>query len=223
MDISNLGLGRLPSKDERDHNYLISALQAVLQPTRTSRNWYANGWWGFQGNTSKCVGYSWAHWVEDGPVTQKGAAPIVPPDDIYSGAQLIDEWPGEDYDGTSVRAGAKYLQDRGVIKEYRWAFDEPTLQYAILTVGPAVIGSQWYEDMFTPDSKYIIKPTGAVVGGHAYLIDGFSSKTGLYRIKNSWSREWGKKGFAYIHKEDMAKLISEDGEVCLALENKIIL
>ena len=32
---------------------------------------------------------------------------------LYHEAQKVDEWPGEDYDGTSVRAGLDILRKRG--------------------------------------------------------------------------------------------------------------
>jgi hypothetical protein len=32
---------------------------------------------------------------------------------LYHEAQRIDEWPGEDYDGTSVRAGMDVLRTEG--------------------------------------------------------------------------------------------------------------
>lgn len=218
MSTQNVSFGRLVSEDSRDKQFLISAVIPTAAPTITSKYWYAGGWWGDQGWLPQCVGYSWAHWVEDGPVTHKGLAPIVPPDEIYFGAQKLDIWDGEDYEGTSVRAGAKYLQEKGYISEYRWAWDVDTLVDAVLTKGPVVVGTYWYKDMIRPDSKYIIRPTGQIVGGHAYLVNGVNTKTKLFRIKNSWGRNWGKKGHAYISFEDMAKLIRDAGEICLAIE-----
>lgn len=216
-NIPNLGLGRKPSEDERDNKFLIKAI-LPKKITITSRYWYANGWWGDQGNTPMCVGYSWAHWLEDGPVTQPGVSPIVQPSGIYSLAQKVDEWPGENYEGTSVRAGAKVLTELGFIGEYRWAWDVETLINAVLSEGPCVVGTNWYENMFYPNAKGVISISGGVAGGHAWLINGVDTKAKYFRMKNSWGREWGNKGMAKISFEDMKRLISEDGEVCLARE-----
>ena len=90
------------------------------------------GWWDFYNQPDgSCVGFSEsrakslvdrvrydAHW-------------------LYEEAQKVDEWPGEDYEGTSVRAGLEILRTRGHrrlindiqgpvrpgdgIEAYRWA------------------------------------------------------------------------------------------------------
>lgn len=216
------GLGRRALHDPRDKNFPVLAMIQAKEVLRSYRNWNANGWWGDQTNTPQCVGYSLAHMLADGPVTHKGTKPPVPPQAIYNEAQKVDEWEGENYDGTSVRAGAKWLQQKGYISEYRWAWDEPTLAKFILTTGPAVIGIYWYESMFEPDEKGLIEIDGYIAGGHAIKVDGYNDKTGLYRLKQSWGRAWGKNGFCYVHKNTMARLIAEDGEICLPIENKVI-
>jgi len=72
--------------------------------------------------------------------------------------------------------------------------------------------------MFFPNADGLIKATGEKMGGHAYLLDGINVNKKLIRIKNSWGKNWGKKGFAYISFEDMEKLILDQGEACLAIE-----
>jgi hypothetical protein len=238
----NKFLGRMFIPDVRDNKYLIknnfnliktriNSKKVVKTPSRKPqptpspspqpmlRFWNSDGWWGNQGNKPYCVGYSWAHWIEDGPVEHKGIAPIVSPELIYSQAQKLDAWPGENYDGTSVRAGAKFLKDQNMIQSYYWAFDVDTLIKAVFELGPVVVGTYWYRGMFRPDKNGIIRPTGGIIGGHAYVINGVDKNKKLFRIKNSWGKTWGKQGHAFISFNDMKKLINQNGEICIAIEN----
>ena len=215
--MTDYGLGRRPAPDERDHAYPM-ALAVPRTTTRTRRYWNASGWWGDQGRKPQCVGYAWTHWLEDGPVTHDAPVPIVDPGWLYREAQLVDEWPGEDYDGTSVRAGAKVLQAKGLVGNYLWAESLRDVELALLESGPVVVGTAWYESMFEPDRSGRISIGGGVVGGHAYLLDGVNSARRSIRLKNSWGRTWGRRGFATLSFDDLARLLAEDGEACLATE-----
>ena len=185
----------------------------------TSKYWDDNMWWGNQENTPMCVGYAWAHWVADGPVTHNGTQPPIAPTLIYQQAQLVDEWPGTNYDGTSVRGAAKYLNTAGKIGSYYWAYDVQTLINTLLQIGPVVVGTNWYYNMFYPNSNGVISIGGSLAGGHAYVINGVDTVNRLFRIKNSWGQSWGKSGHAFISFTDMTRLINENGEICLAIEN----
>lgn len=221
----NFGLGRVYSYDPRDNNYLIqnSSLYSTSS-NRTSRYWEDEQWWGNQGSTSECVAYAWIHWLEDGPIYHPPTPqPILQPNPVYREAQKIDEWPGENYNGTSVRAGAKILQQQGFIKQYLWAYDLNTLINTVLNTGPVVVGTYWYRNMFFPNRRTgIIRASGRIAGGHAYVINGVDTRRRLFRIKNSWGRSWGLNGRAFISFNDMAKLIRMRGEICLATEQSTI-
>lgn len=229
-------LGRLPAEDPQDQNYLIKPKATTEQDDialeRGFRYWWQDGWWGDQWYTPQCVAYSWTHWVEDGPVTQAAFSPnrqavfgqgkaAVNPQAMYDWCQRNDEWEGTNYDGTSVRAGAKYLKAQGFISEYRWAWDIDTLVNAVLLEGPVVVGTNWYDSMMQTDAngRLHIDFSGPVYG-HAYEINAVNRNTGWGRIKNSWGRKtWGVNGNAYIRLDDLARLIEKyNGEVCLAKE-----
>lgn len=226
MDELKSKLGRLHIPDNRDKGFLMSNTLPLTDPGITFKYWYPSGWWGDQGYTPQCVAYSWTHWLAAGPITQKksrkgGKAPY-DTTYLYNEAQKVDEWPGEDYQGTSVRAGAKILQKSGYISNYLWAWDLETTIQALLTKGPVVVGTWWLYDMFFPNSDGFITATGDKMGGHAYLLDGVNVEKQIIRIKNSWGRNWGKKGFAYISFSDMEKLILDYGEVCMASEINMV-
>lgn len=225
------GLGRLHVPDDRDGNWPMETVVA-RRVALDHRYWWTSGWWGDQGPTPRCVDYAWTAWVEDGPTTHKpkgsSTDAVRYPDrgelhpalerPIYEDAQLVDQWPGESYDGTSVRAGAKVLQSRGLIAEYRWAWDAGTVVRALLDAGPVVVGTAWHASMFHPAADGLLDVDGPVVGGHAYLLDGVHVGRQIVRVKNSWGRGWGRNGFASLRIADLDRLLRDHGEACLAIE-----
>ena len=148
--------------------------------------------------------------------------------DIYDWCQKNDEWDGEDYEGTSVHALMRFLQKNGFVESYEWATSVEELHAHLILRGPAVVGTSWYLDMFTPDREGFIRPTGSNAGGHAWLIRGsnanrtdpFTGKRGAFKMRNSWGRNWSKGGEAWVSFADMASLIEDDGEIALPIERK---
>lgn len=218
--------GRIENPDERDAFYGVSEILPPHNPFVTEKYWWDGGWWGNQGPSFHCVAYSWMHWVEDGPVVQDGIVgrtqkPLFVPGDFFHACQTRDPWPGTNYNGTSVRTGAKLLQELGVVKEYRWANSTDEMAQTLLYLGPMVVGTKWTSDMANPRPNGFITPTGSSLGGHAYFINGVDIQKKTFRIKNSWGREWGDRGYAFIKFEDFDKLLQMGGEACVAFENKL--
>jgi hypothetical protein len=153
----------------------------------------------------------------------------MPPSALYRECQLVDEWPGEDYDGTSVRALFKVLQRVGIVSEYRWAFECEAVIDHVLMHGPVVMGTSWHNDMFDPDRWGYIQPTGEIMGGHAWLIIGAArdrknpdGSKGAVRMVNSWGPNWGRQqGRAWITFEHLDHLIKDYGEACTATELRL--
>lgn len=214
-DIGRKGLGRLPAADERDFQFQMSIAAQELPEYK----YYSTGPILDQGPYPYCVGYAWRQWLSSALLKTKTGPKA---EDIYHEAQKIDEWPGEDYAGTSVRAGVKYLKSVGHISTYLWAYNVETIQSWILSgQGTVVVGTMWYNGMFTPDENGYIHPTGPEAGGHAYLLAGYSRDRDAFRVVNSWGRAWGQSGRAWISSADMATLIAQDGEAAAAVEQKV--
>lgn len=214
-------LDRLPEFDERSRNYPIRALVTEEAPLR-SRGWACPTWLD-QGQEGACVGFSWSHELCAWPVAVKGIS-----DDfargIYKEAQKSDEWPGEDYEGTSVLAGAKTVAGKGYMDEYRWAFGVDDALRALGYQGPVVVGIPWYQSMFEPRPSGLVEVTPGGGGGHAILVRGVSLKARLkgepgpmpvVRLRNSWGKSWGVDGDCYIKVEDFASLLEAEGDCCV--------
>lgn len=202
--------GRHYKADPRDRKFRLTPPTFSL---RTERSWRDTQWNGNQGSTPHCVGFAWTHLLSASPTSQ-----FVDPDGLYELAKFLDEWVGEKYEGTSVRAGAKVLQHLGFFKEYHWAKNLDDVVKQVLEVGPVVCGTNWYSGMMIPDKAKMIHPTGVVEGGHAYVITGVNQPKELFRIKQSWGLEWGQKGHCWITFTEFARLMSEQGEVCCPIE-----
>jgi hypothetical protein len=206
------GLGRLPQFDQRSRSYPIRALLAPRQQKPRSYTW-ACGMWLDQGQTPECVGHAWAH--------ENAAKPKVRATDealahaLYRQAQTLDQWPGVDYEGTSVLAGAKAMAARSLLLEYRWAFGLDDLILAVSHHGPAVLGINWRDGMWDTDDSGYVHASGSVVGGHAILCRAVSLPRQALLLHNSWGRTWGVNGCAWLSFTDAASLLADDGEACV--------
>jgi hypothetical protein len=131
---------------------------------------------------------------------------------------MLDPWPGDSYEGTSVLAGIKALQSLypHAIPEYRWAFGIDDVIDTLGYFGPLVLGVPWYDGMYEPDQNGFIHAKGKVVGGHAILARGVSISRAAVLLHNSWGQAWGPlNGDCYISFDDLNKLLHEDGEACV--------
>lgn len=215
-------LGRRYAPDPNDRKFLIPR-RSVAAAAVHSRYWTSRGVLD-QGATSMCVAFAGGKYLTSSPVMNK--LPALP--SLYRECQQNDEWPGENYDGTSVRALFKVLKKRGLVTEYQWAFDAETVINHILLKGPVVMGTTWTRDMFMPDEKGYITFTGPNEGGHAWLLIGANRRRrnpdgtrGAVRMINSWGKGWGDEGRAWLTFPTLQKLIEDYGEACVANEIRL--
>lgn len=212
----NFVSGRRYAEDTRDRLFALP----LQETARTYRFWPT-----FepldQGETPQCVAYSTGQWLTASPVRNTKfyqPGPIAPwLASFYKECQREDEWEGEDYEGTSVRASFKLLKRKGFVSQYRWAWDAETVARHILEIGPVVVGTAWYQGMSKPKRGYL-SPSGILLGGHAYTLVGFSRPRNSFRVFNSWGKFWGSNGRAWINFTDMNGLLRDQGEACTAWE-----
>jgi hypothetical protein len=173
-----------------------------------------------QGSTPACTGFSVAHEAAARPVVVPGITNLIGRA-LYERAKQLDQWPGENYEGSSVLGAIKAGAEKGWYPEYRWAFGEADLCLAVGYNGPAVLGIPWYESMSQPDAKGLITVGGRVQGGHAILCNSINIKTGLYRLHNSWGTSFGINGGCFISRKDLARLLRERGEACIPVKRHV--
>lgn len=206
-------LDRRVQFDERSRSYPIRNL--VLDKPQRSYTWACDTYLD-QGREGACVGFSIAHEIAARPVEAAASSGLAL--DIYDRARQLDDWEGEDYDGTSVIAGMKAAVEKGYFNEYRWAFDLNDLILAVGYKGPAILGINWYEGMLDPDENGYIRPTGDIVGGHAILCRGVGVRQRYFYLHNSWGRDWGPLGgTCRIRFADLEQILHEDGEACIPM------
>jgi hypothetical protein len=225
------GLGRLQEHDPRSLRF------AVEVPDRdpTNKTWRC-GVVLNQGHTSACTGFSRVADLLAAPRMVKVDDPQDMAQRTYKLAQTLDEWPGEDYEGSSVLGALKAVPGLGFIGEYRWAFDFGDWLRSLSYVGPSVVGTTFFNSMFEPSERGVltVNPSSGEAGGHAYLIRAIvtderrkkrivgspNNRDGvpLLRVRNSWGHGWGKAGDAYMWADDYQKHLWPGGEQSIVVK-----
>ncbi|MBK8457391.1 MAG: C1 family peptidase [Phyllobacteriaceae bacterium] len=137
---------------------------------------------------------------------------------LYEMAKQHDEWPGENYDGSSVRGVIKGFFHNGVCDETlapwnpgqkNWSLTVEQAKNARITglgayyrlrreildyhaalneVGVIVASAQVHRGWIDP-GKGFIRKSNQHEGGHAFVIVGYDAEGFL--VQNSWGRNWG--------------------------------
>jgi C1A family cysteine protease len=181
-----------------------------------------------QGNEGSCVGFAVAKTLE------MAFAKITNRPDLserwaYEYAKKYDEWPGENYEGSSVRGGLKAANKMGVCTEPFWPYkpnnrgtpkakaeedaeEHKVIRYtrvsgidnvkaAIHKHGAVCAAALVHEGWLRPRNAIIpMNPKFGILGGHAFVLVGYG-RIGFW-VANSWGRRWGRRGFAALHYKD---------------------
>ena len=218
---------RPDSLDFRDQMYTASLYEV---PTKIDLKEYTS--WKVpildQGKEGACTGYGLAtvaHYL----LRRRKIIPdqrSVSPKMFYEMAKRYDEWPGEDYSGSSARGAMKGWYKHGVCGEDCYkatgklndaitadALQRPLGAYyrvnhkdlvamhsAMAEVGILYATSIVHGGWDNAGKDGIIKYEEKPLGGHAFAIVAYDHDG--FWIQNSWGKDWGKNGFGHISYDD---------------------
>jgi len=169
---------------------------------------------------------------------------VVSPRMLYEMARRNDEWPGEEYDGSSLRGAINGWKNMGVCKEELWPYriDTNKGSFTIEMAKDArnnTIGAYYRLKPVISDFHAALNETGVIAvsakvhkgwndpkngiielhedksGGHAFVIVGYNDKG--FWIQNSWGKSWGDNGVALWSYEDWVKNVMDAWVFRLAL------
>ncbi|MFH1868129.1 MAG: C1 family peptidase [Candidatus Omnitrophota bacterium] len=180
-----------------------------------------------QGQEGTCVGFAAASGMKEyQELLDYSKLVMLSPRFVYSECKKIDNMPEEE--GTTIRAAMKVLEVKGICQEKFWPYiplqktrarkgavsdakkfriltyarilDLNELRLTLANKGPCVIGVEVFEGMMRTKAGLVPMPkkNEAALGGHAICPVGYDDKKGLIKFKNSWSVEWGKRGYGFL-------------------------
>lgn len=195
-----------------------------------------------QGFEGACTGFALAGAInllkQRGESTERVSARM-----LYEMAKRHDEWPGEDYDGSSLRGAIKGWGNMGVCSEDKWKYRATSR--GTLTIVRAedarrnTIGAYYRIRPRISDFHAALNETGVITasarvhkgwdapkngkisflktpdGGHAFVIVGYDSEG--FWVQNSWGPTWGNKGVALWSYEDWIQNVMDAWVFRLAL------
>lgn len=133
---------------------------------------------------------------------------------FYSKATELDPFDGTykpDDTGSDGNSVAKAATGFGYISSYSHAFSWIDAVTA-LTIGPIIIGINWFSGFDEPDSDGLVHAIGTIRGGHEVCCDEIDSDNKLVWFRNSWSDQWGSQGRACMTWDAFDVILAQDGD-----------
>jgi len=224
------GLGARYKEDARDWNYrrgeLVRSGGDINRPARVdNRHLFIKIPVWNQGKEGACTGMAMAAALSE--IYGQELSPRF----MFEAAKEHDEWPGEDYDGASVRGAAKAAVAVGCCTRAMWPFvpfqlggKDPNsdtdarlhvltsyerlsslreILHAIWDIGYVAATVDVHTGWIKPTSKHRIRynPRYITRGLHAILLVGYDEEAGYLLLRNSWD-DWGDAGYAWLKFDD---------------------
>jgi len=199
-----------------------------------------------QGSEGACTGFGLAA-VINLLNHQRGRPYDVSTRMLYVMARRHDEWPGEDYSGSSCRGAIKGWYAMGVCRESHWPYRSRAGDLTIPRAKKArenTLGAYYRLRHRISDFHAALNETGAIyvsadvhagwdrqkvkngriqqqseiIGGHAFSIVGYTEEG--FWVQNSWGKGWGKAGLALWSYEDWQENVQDAWVFRMALPAK---
>jgi len=223
------GLGRQINHDERSLAYAFGVTEDARAAV-VAVEWQRRVPVFDQGKLGSCTGNAMGGWLGTDNKLRQGLTTFKSPGysgdlneqaavEIYHEATIIDPYQGTypptdtGSDGLSVTKVAKNL---GYVDTYTHILAVADVKAAV-QAGPVLCGTNWYQGMFTPDSTNVVSISGALAGGHEYLLVGYDADGSLnypapYKFTNSWGTGWADNGYFYMSEATLTQLLKSQGD-----------
>lgn len=201
------------SHDDRNRDY---PMRSLLGDAPIVERVHRRGAAYDQGSTSQCVAYTAKGMLNTAPFSAFEDYDIrsrYSTEEFYAGAQALDEWPGEAYDGTSAQGVLKHLLQRGIVAEYRWCFGLDDVLRTVSHHGPVGVGAWWMSGMWDPDPEtHLVSYSGSREGGHQFEVIGVHPSREEVECMNSWGTGWGDRGRFRMKYEEFSALLDDNAD-----------
>lgn len=224
-----LPLGWRPGPVDPRDEPLTPHVERLAVPRITGQQTWDNPLRLDQGREGACVGFGWTGFLNAKPMVHRLHSSWAT--NLYHQITENDEWAGDwrtGQEGTSVRSGAKMVQQKGYINNFAFTETVQEMVTWLLNVGPIVVGVAWYSQMDNPSAQngWRCEASGYVRGGHCVVVNkvvwGVTGEPNRMGFDNSWGLQWGFQGGAWLYEPDCNHLFVDDpdGVACTAVEER---
>lgn len=207
-------LGRIVEHDPRSLNFPAEVAAKV-----SSKSWLHHGPVLNQGPLGSCTGNAMAQCLNTTPFYVSRLYNQTDAVKLYSRATVLDGFPGSyppTDTGSSGLAVAKAALEYKWIKSYKHAFGLDMVLGALM-LSPMIVGTNWYDGMFRPNSSGFVSISGGKAGGHEYLLTGVNIASKTVTFLNSWGNGWGLGGVFHMTYDTFATLLSQQGDATVSV------